>query len=75
MNILWNYLKSKNINTQKANIFFLLINTLIAGIGGFFIWFIIHFFTLNKIAWALCFIGYPGFFIGLLGGILFLYKQ
>lgn len=75
MNKLWNYIHEKKWNLENKITLFLFVTTLLPATIGFFIWFILHFFVLNKITWALCFIGYPGYFIGLLGGILYLYRH
>ncbi len=75
MEALW---RNVNIsqNSEKVNIYlFLLLNTVMHSILGFLVWFIIRFFALKSTAWAICFMGYLGFFCGLIGGILFLWRR
>ena len=74
MKIVWNFSQKIFTNTEREMHFFLLLTTTASCILGFLAWYIIHFFALNTLSWAICFIGYPGFFVGFLGGILYLYR-
>lgn len=75
MKLIWTLINSKEMSLAKKNSLFLILNTLIFSLIGFITWFAIHFFTFNKISWAICFTGYPGFFVGFVGGIIYLYQQ
>ena len=75
MEALW-----RNVNmsqrSERANIYlFLFLNIIMYSILGLLIWFIIQFFALKSIIWAICFMGYPGFFGGFIGGVLFLWRS
>lgn len=73
MKNIWNCINNKDWKIENKYGLFLFITTSISSVIGFVIWFALHFFILNKISWAICFTGYPGFFIGLIGGIIYLY--
>lgn len=75
MERIWSYIHNKSWNTERKNHLFLFLTTLISSAIGFIIWYALHFFVLNKISWALCFTGYPGFFMGFFGGILYLFRH
>lgn len=75
MNNLWNIISKKNKTKWKSEYIFILINTLVFTIIGFSLWFIIHFFILKNFIWCICFSGYAGYFLGFLGGILYLWKK
>ncbi len=72
MKYIWTYIHNKNWTDTNKGRLFLLITTLLFSILGYGVWFAIHFFALDKIPWALVFTGYPGFFIGFVGGIIYL---
>lgn len=59
----------------KRPYLFLILNTLFWMACGLLEWGIIHFFAFKSIMWAICFAGYPAFFIGFIGGVLFLWKK
>ena len=42
---------------------------------GLLVWGVVRVFALDALPWALCFMGYPGFFIGFIGGIFFLWTK
>ena len=69
----------KIVNTSKRSIevnisIFLVLNTVIYGFVGFEIWLVVQNFALDSVWWTLCFVGYTGFMMGYLRGVLFLYK-
>ena len=72
MGILWEWLDKKNMNEERKMHLFLFLNTIIFSIIGFLVWLAVSKFALNSLTWALCFIGYSGFFIGYLGGFIYL---
>ena len=74
-NMLWNLINNMNFSTEGKVRLFLFLSTFMSGIIGFGVWFIIHFFALNKISWALCFITIPGILVGYIGGIVYLLRR
>lgn len=75
MKTLWNMINKLQFTTNSKNYLFLLLNTVIFGILGAFLWIPEHFFTSSSSFSLFYFIGYPAFFIGVIGGILFLYNH
>lgn len=75
MNIIWNFINSITANKKSKSYIFLTLTTAICALTGLAIWYFIHFFAFKEISWALCFAGYPGFFIGLIGGVLYIYRH
>lgn len=72
---LWKWIDSKNLkNKGKINIF-LFFNCFIYSAIGFLAWTIVSRFALNTLDWAFCFIGFSGFFIGFIGGCIYLGRQ
>ena len=75
MKAIWK-LSKKLLPTIISNIpLFLFLTTLFSSLMGYLVWYGIHFFLCNSTSAAICFIGYAGYFIGFLGGILYLYKN
>ena len=74
MKFIWNHIANKNWKTKNKNYIFLFITTLLFSVIGFILWYALHFFTLNSITWAISFTGFSGYIIGLLGGIIYLYR-
>lgn len=54
---------------------FLTVNTICFGILGLCIWYVLHFFCLNRIDWLICFIGYPAVIPGYLGGLFYFLRM
>lgn len=73
MEIIWKLLCKTGIRNIRP--LFLSAATLISGLAGFLVWYALHFIALNDIYWALCFVGYPACFVGILGGSIFLWKK
>ena len=71
MGILWEWLEKKKMDEESKMQFFLFLNTINFGIIGFLVWLVVSRFALHSLTWALCFIGYSGFFIGYIGGFIF----
>ncbi|MBR0138232.1 MAG: hypothetical protein IJM15_07465 [Erysipelotrichaceae bacterium] len=71
--MIWKLIKKTDINQKNKHRIFLLINTVLCAAIGFVIWLAggRNLFG-NRWDWMICFIGYPGFFAGYLGGIFFL---
>ena len=53
----------------------LILNTLFWMVCGLLVWGILQFFVFKSLMWAICFAGYPAFFIGFVGGVFFLWKK
>ena len=75
MTVIWNYVNKKLVRDHAKISCFLIANVMFWGMIGFLLWSVIQLFALKKIDYALCFIGYPAFFIGIVGGTLFLWKK
>lgn len=75
MNILWNWVNDKEHSYEWKSRLFLTLNCIIFAILGLVLWMIIRNFAFNTLEYAICFVGYPGFCVGYLGGFVFLYRQ
>ena len=75
MSRLWKWIDEKNISKEVKAKLFLFVNSIMFGVIGLVLWVIVSGFGLNSWDWALCFIGYPGFFIGYIGGFVFLGRK
>lgn len=75
MKFIWQYIHNKKWQEERKTRMFLFLTIAFSSIAGLAVWYTLHFFALNKISWAICFAGYPGFFVGLIGGILYLYHH
>lgn len=72
MKILWNAVNGLDRKSGvKAKIFLWILVAVNSGIGAG-LWLLFGRLFLPGIDWLLCFIGYPAFFVGLLGGIFYL---
>ena len=58
----------------KNKLFIFLMIIEMAALGGV-VWWVAGRFALQEISWFLCFMGYPGLFIGFYGAILYLYNH
>ena len=75
MTVIWNYVNKKLVRDHAKISCFLIANVMFWGMIGFLLWSVIQLFALKTIDYALCFIGYTAFFIGIVGGTLFLWKK
>ena len=75
MGILWEWLEKKKMDEESKMQLFLFFNTINFGIIGFLVWLVVSRFALHSLTWVLCFIGYSGFFIGYIGGFIFLCRK
>lgn len=75
MKMIWKWINSLKIMKNNKTRLFLWIQILINLAIGAALWLIVgrHFFP--GIDWLICFMGYPAVFIGLFGGILYLYNH
>ena len=75
MSGLWKWVDDKNISREAKTGIFLFFNSILWGVIGFVTWIFVSMFALSTWDWALCFVGYPGFFVGYIGGFIFLCQQ
>lgn len=75
MSRLWKWVDDKNISRDAKTGLFLIFNIILWSVIGFVAWTFVSMFALNTLDWALCFVGYPGFFVGYIGGFIFLCQQ
>lgn len=75
MKTLWNMVNQIHIkNTWKYNLFlllFIIINLML----GACVWLLLGRLILPGTDWLLCFMGYPAIFVGLFGGVIYLYRN
>ena len=75
MKTLWNMVNQIHIkNTWKNNLFlvlFILINMVLGACA----WLLLGRLILPGTDWLLCFMGYPAIFVGLFGGVIYLYRN
>lgn len=75
MHKIWTLVNQLKIAKAKKVRLFLCLMTCISGLAGSFIWLIIARSWLKSLAWLLCFIAYPAIFVGIIGGMIYLYKH
>ncbi|MDO4501129.1 MAG: hypothetical protein Q4B60_07655 [Erysipelotrichaceae bacterium] len=75
MKMVWNFINEQELSVKKKTKYFLIINTVLNALIGLAIWLLIGRLFLKGLAWALCFVGYPAVFAGLIGGSLYLYNH
>ena len=75
MKTLWNMVNQIHVkNTWKNNLFlvlFILINMVLGACA----WLLLGRLILPGTDWLLCFMGYPAIFVGLFGGVIYLYRN
>ena len=75
MKTLWNMVNQIHIkNTWKYNLFLLLF-IFINLVLGACAWLLLGRLILPGTDWLLCFMGYPAIFVGLFGGVIYLYRN
>lgn len=75
MKTLWNTVNKLHFTKGGKNSAFLFLNAVFFSILGAVLWIPVHIYTLNCVFSLFYFVGYPGFFIGVVGGILYLYRH
>lgn len=75
MEIIWNMVNRREGTERWKVRRFLFLNTVLWALVGFAAWGVVHFFALNTVGWAVSFSGYAGYFIGWLGGVVFLWRR
>ncbi len=75
MQKLWNVVNSLDTKSDvKSTLFLLILVVINLGIGAG-VWLLSRIIFLTGIDWLICFMGYPGIFIGLFGGVIYLYNH
>ncbi len=75
MKKLWNVVNGLDIKSNVKAIIFLCIWIAVnIGIGAG-LWLLLGRLVLPKIEWLFCFMCYPAIFVGLIGGILYIYNH
>lgn len=72
MQRLWKWIRRRKISSENRIKLFLFLNSLLCGVIGFAVWVFVGRYAFSTWDWALCFIGYPGFFGGFIGGFMYL---
>ena len=75
MKTLWNMVNQINVKDTQKNSLFLIVFILINMVVGAFVWFLLGRWIFPGMDWLLCFMGYPAIFVGLFGGVLYLYRN
>lgn len=75
MKKIWNTVKTLRLKNEYKNKLFILLSVVEYCLIGGLIWLVLGKIYFPGISWLLCFIGYPGIFIGFFGSILYLYRH
>ncbi len=75
MNKIWKWVDRHDWSDEGKIRAFLLLNSVCCGLLGLLVWLILRNFAFHTVACAICFVGYPGFFVGLFGGFIFLCRN
>lgn len=75
MKKLWIIINELKERKETKNTLYLGLMILINLLAGGLIWLMIGRFLLGGTEWLVCFMGYPAIFVGLFGGILYLYDH
>lgn len=75
MKKLWTIVNSLNIDADHKNTVYLLVLILVNAALGAALWGLAGRLLFPGIELLICFMSYPGIFLGLFGGILYLFKH
>ena len=75
MKTLWNMVNQIHIKNTWKNNLFLVLFILINMVMGACAWLLLGRLILPGTDWLLCFMGYPAVFVGLFGGVIYLYRN
>ena len=75
MKTLWNMVNQIHIKNTWKNNLFLVLFILINMVMGACAWLLLGRLILPGTDWLLCFMGYPAIFVGLFGGVIYLYRN
>lgn len=75
MSKMWNVVNDLDIKSNVKSIVFLLL-LVVVNLGiGVGLWLLFGRIFFPGIEWLFCFMGYPAIFIGLFGGVIYLYNH
>lgn len=75
MSKMWNVVNGLDIKSNVKSILFLLL-LVVVNLGiGVGLWLLFGRIIFPGIEWLFCFMGYPAIFIGLFGGVIYLYNH
>lgn len=77
MTRLWNLIDNRKLSDEgKIRVFFFL-NCLVYCVIGLLVWLVLSrlVISINTLEWALCFSIYPAFFVGYIGGFIYLSRK
>ena len=72
MRWIWTEIEKRVTDRLVKQKLFLICNTLFFSLIGSFLWLITDLMFSIDWTWGVCLVGYPGFFIGYIGGIFYL---
>lgn len=75
MKTLWNMVNQIDVKNTWKNNLFLVLFILINMVMGACAWLLLGRLILPGTDWLLCFMGYPAVFVGLFGGVIYLYRN
>lgn len=75
MKTLWNMVNQIDVKNTWKNNLFLVLFILINMVMGACAWLLLGRLILPGTDWLLCFMGYPAIFVGLFGGVIYLYRN
>lgn len=75
MNKIWTLVDGSGVDVKMKNKLHIALATILSSLCGLVIWFVVGRLFLKDVSWMLCFIGYPGVFLGFFGSIVYLYNR
>lgn len=74
-NYIWNLVNERAWNRKGKERAFLICSVFFYAMIGLISWAIVGRLFFEQIEWFVCFVGYPGFFLGFVGGIMYLFRK
>ncbi|MDD6311374.1 MAG: hypothetical protein PUB09_05550 [Firmicutes bacterium] len=75
MRKVWMSIDKLDWKVRNKNTLFIWILILISSVCGGLTWAALGRFVLPETIWILCFMGYPAVFVGVFGGVLYLWRH
>lgn len=75
MKKVWFFVNGFKLKKEIKSRLFVLIMIILSMLAGGGIWGLAARFWLPEITWLICFMGYPGIFVGFLGSVIYLYNH
>jgi len=75
MQIIWDFTGRMRFPARMRTRMFLFLNISAFLMMGLLAWLLIETVTDLNLQWLICFLGYPGYFIGYIGGLFFVMKK